>query len=258
MSEAEGVVLAKEGGLAVITLNRPEKLNALSRSMRVEFGRHLREVANDAEIKVVLLRAEGRAFCAGADIVDAPDNPLAWRDRILDAQTQHLELISMRKVVVTAVQGAAVGGGASLALAADILVLAENARLVFPFVRLGLVPDGGAAYFLQAKLGTALALDLLLTGGSLDAADAAKLGLTRRIVPANRLESTGRSLAAELLQLPWEALMLTKALCRQYWGDRLDGALAHEADAFALASSTEGHRRALAAAKSKLKQAGSR
>jgi 2-(1,2-epoxy-1,2-dihydrophenyl)acetyl-CoA isomerase len=123
-------------------------------------------------------------------------------------------------------------------------------------VKLGLVPDGGAAYFLQAKLGPALALDLLLTGGSLKAEEAARFGLTRRVVPAAELDGASRALASELLQLPWEALMLTKALCRQNWATNLDGAMAHEADAFALASSTEGHKRALGAALEKIKPAG--
>lgn len=162
----------------------------------------------------------------------------------------------MRKPVIAAVQGAAVGGGASLALAADILVMAEDAKLVFPFVRLGLVPDGGIAYFLQAKLQAALALDLLLSGGTLTAAEAARAGLTRRVVPAEQLATASHALACDLLRLPWEALMLTKALCTQYWAANLQGALSHEADAFALASSTDGHKHALAAMRRKLQQEG--
>src|SRR5690606_18580240 len=113
-----------------------------------------------------------------------------------------LTIARMRKPVIAAVQGTASGGGASLALAADILVMAEDAKLSFPFVRLGLVPDGGAAYLLQAKLYAAPALDLLLTGGAMTAAEAARLGLTRRVVPADRLDAESRTLAADLLKLP--------------------------------------------------------
>src|SRR5690606_12256506 len=135
-----------------------------------------------------------------------------------------------------------VGGGASLALAADILVMADDAKLVFSFVRVGLVPDGGNSYSLQAKLQAAIALDLLLTGGTLKAREAAGLGLTRRVVPADQLDNASQDLAGDLVKLPWEALMLTKAMCGQYWATNLKGALGHEADAFALATSTEGHK----------------
>lgn len=256
MNKSGTVLLEKARGMAVITLARPDKLNALSSSMRTQFGKHIVDVSGDPEVKVVLLRGEGRAFCAGADLVDAPDTPLAWRDRILVAQSHHMEIARMRKPVIAAVQGAAVGGGASLALAADILVMAEDAKLVFPFVRLGLVPDGGIAYFLQAKLQAAIALDLLLSGGTMTASEAARTGLTRRVVPVDQLDAASRALANDLLKLPWEALMLTKALCAQYWATNLQGALSHEADAFALASSTDGHKHALAAMRHKLRQEG--
>lgn len=241
--------LAREGGLAVLTLARPDKLNALNIAMRRQIGACLGDVAADPAMRVLLIRGEGRAFCAGADIADAPREPLAWRNRILEAQSQHLAIMRMPKIVIAAVQGVAAGGGASLALSADILILAQDARLSFPFVRLGVVPDGGAAYLLQAKLGVPAALDLLLSGGSLGAAEAERSGLTRRVVPAERLEDTARSLAAELLALPHEALVLTKSLCRHYWSATLDAALAHEADAFALATATEGHKRAFKAAR---------
>ncbi len=239
------VKLEKSEGLATITLARPEKLNALSSSMRATLGEYISEVSDDPDIRVVLIRGEGPAFCAGADLTDAPSTPLAWRERILLAQKHHVAIARMPKPVIAAVQGVAVGGGASLALAADILVMADNAKLVFPFVRLGLVPDGGAAYLLQAKLHAALALDVLLSGGTVTADEASRLGLSRRVVPANQLDTAGNSLATDLLALPSEALMLTKSLCSQYWATGLQGALSHEADAFALASTTKGHQQAL-------------
>lgn len=124
-------------------------------------------------------------------------------------------------------------------------VLNDRAHLSFPFVRLGIVPDGGSSYFLQAKLGVAIAQDLLLTAGKLDAAEAGRLGLTRRIVPAGELRASAHALAEELARLPREARMLTKSLCRQFWARGLEAYLAHEADAFAFAASTPGHRKAL-------------
>jgi enoyl-CoA hydratase/carnithine racemase len=206
----------------------------------------------DDEIRVVVLRGEGAAFCAGADLGDVPDTPMAWRDRIVTAQSQHLRIINMKQTVVAAVQGAAFGGGASLALAADILVMDENASLGFPFVKLGVVPDGGASFLLQAKASPAIALDVLLTGGVIKAEEARVLGLTRRVAPAGEAKAYAMKLAEELAALPAEALLLTKSLCGQAWAAHLGGALRHEADAFGLATASEGHRSAMAAAKAKL------
>lgn len=245
MENSGTILLEKKDGLAVITLDHPKKLNALSSGLRKKFGESLAAVSEDDEIKVVLLRAEGRAFCAGADLQDAPDTPLGWRDRVLLAQKHHIAIARMGKPVIASVQGAAVGGGASLALAADILIMADDAKLVFPFVRLGLVPDGGMAYLLQTKLNAAIALELLLSGGTIKADEAHRVGLTRHLVPASELSDFSEKYARDLCKLPWEAVMLTKALCAQQWAAGLERTLAHEADAFALASSTEGHQNAM-------------
>lgn len=244
--EAPLTLIEKDGPLATITLNRPQRANALSGAMRASLDERLRDAAADEAIDVVLLQAEGPSFCGGLDLDDLPDGPGAWRERVLAAQANHLAVVRMPKLVIAAVQGSVVGGGASLALSADLLVMADNASLSFPFVRLGIVPDGGSSYFLQAKLGVAVATDLLLTGGKMDAQEAARLGLTRRVVPAAELRSASQALARQLGRLPREARMLTKSLCRQYWGARLDTVLAHEADAFAYATATPGHQQAMA------------
>lgn len=245
------VLLSIRDGVAEIVLNRPEKLNALSSHMRATLGEHINTAAANPAVHIVLLRGEGRAFCSGADLESIPDSPLAWRDRVMLAQVQHTGLMRMSKVVVVAVQGAAFGGGASLALVGDILVLSDDARLGFPFVQLGVVPDGGAAFLLQAKAGPAIAHDVLLSGGVIDANEAKLLGLTRRVVPPNELLETSRELARTLSKLPPEALMLTKAVCRQCWTRGLDAALAHEADAFGLATATDGHKVAITRIRSK-------
>ncbi|MGV3492517.1 MAG: enoyl-CoA hydratase/isomerase family protein [Ramlibacter sp.] len=244
--DEDNTTLEQAGTLAVITLNRPNKANALSPAMRASLQRHLDQVAADERVDTVLLQAAGPAFCGGLDLGDLPQTPMDWRKRVLAAQANHLAVLRMPKVVIAAVQGAVVGGGASLALSADILVMADNAHLAFPFVRLGIVPDGGSSCFLQAKLGVAVATDLLLTGGRIEAAEAARLGLTRRIVPAAELAAEARRLAAQLQALPVEARALTKSLARQYWAERLDAILAHEADAFGYAIATPGHQAALA------------
>ncbi|HWL28982.1 MAG TPA: enoyl-CoA hydratase/isomerase family protein [Burkholderiaceae bacterium] len=245
------VLLEKSNGLAVLTLNRPDKLNAMSAKMREAFETHLRDVERDPDIHVVLVQAEGRSFCAGADTSDLPDSPLAWRKRVMTAQAHHTTLAKMDKIVIAAVQGAVAGGGVSLALAADILVMADDAVLHFPFVRLGLIPDGGCSFLLQSKLGVAVALDLMLTAGKMDAEEARQRGLTRRVVPAASLNDASRQLVRDLLSLPHEALMLTKAVSRRTWTSAMDASLSHEAEAFALASTLPGHQKALASIRAK-------
>lgn len=239
------VLIERDGTVAIITLNRPDKANALSAEMRASLARRLSEAGEDDGVDVVLIQAAGGTFCGGLDLADLPQQPPAWRQRVLAAQANHLAVLRMPKVVIAAVQGAVVGGGASLALSADILIAAEDAQFSFPFVHLGIVPDGGSSYFLQAKLGVPLALDLLLTGGKMAAAEAAQRGLTRRIVAAEQLHATARALAKDLARVPREARMLTKSLCAQRWAAGLETYLAHEADAFAFATSTEGHHAAL-------------
>lgn len=252
MNQESLVLLEKQGEVASITLARASKLNALSSPMRAEIGVCLSQVASDDSVKVVLLRAEGRSFCAGGDLANAPTDAMAWRERVLLAQAHHLQMIGMNKPIIAAVQGVAAGGGASLALAADILVMAEDARLSFPFVRLGLVPDGLCSALLQAKVGAGVALDILLCGDSIDATQAQRLGLTRRVVPKEALDQHARSLAAELAALPWEGLALTKSLCAQHWASGLQQVGRQEADAFALATTTLGHQRAMASVLARL------
>ncbi len=239
------VLFEKDNGIATLTLNRPDKLNAMSAEMRHQFGHYLDIVAHDPDIHILILKACGRAFCVGADISSMPTSPLDWRDRIQMAQHHHEKLIKMNKIVIAAVNGIAAGGGASLALAADILIMDEEASLRFPFVRLGLIPDGGCSFLLQTKLGVPLALDLMLTGGEINAQDAQRLGLTRRVVPKDLLSEASRNLAIELLKLPKEAQIITKSVCRQTWGSAMDSSFSHEADAFAFATMLPGHKEAL-------------
>ena len=234
-------LLEKTGSLATITLNRALKANALSVEMRASLDERLKDVASDESIDVVLIQADGPNFCGGIDLNDLPSKPKEWRDRVLAAQTNHLAIINMPKVVIAAVQGSVVGGGASLALSADFLIMTDDAKFSFPFVRLGIVPDSGSSFFLQAKLGIPIALDILLAGGKLDSDEAFRLGLTRRVVPIGELRSASQTLANDLSKLPREARMLTKSLCRQYWAADLERFLAHEADALAYATSTAEH-----------------
>lgn len=202
----------------------------------------------------VLLSAAGASFCGGLDLNDLPDTPQEWHRRVLAAQRNHTTIVRSTKIVVASVQGAVVGGGASLALSADILVMEEDAYLSFPFVRLGIVPDGGNSYFLQAKLGVALATDLLLTGGRIDSHEAQRLGLTQRIAPKGKLAEETDRMLKELASSPSEARSLTKSLCQRYWATEMESAMRLEAELFTQATTTTGHLSAIEAIKNRRKR----
>lgn len=237
-----------DGAVARIILNRPERLNALSLELRQTLDKSLSEVLAARDVRVVVIKSRGRAFSAGGDLDSLPKEPMVWRERLRLAQDHHSKMMRSDKVFVAAVQGAAAGGGASLALAADIMVMSEDAKLVVPFSKLGLVPDGGAAYMLSKKLGPAMATDLLLTGTGISAAEAKAVNLTRRVVPLVELEAATDALVDALLAIPEGSLALTKNLLRASWCGDLQASFDHEVDSMALAASLPGHQAALKAA----------
>ena len=146
---------AVEGAVATLTLNRPEVLNALTAEMLLELGRRVQHAASDATVRAVLVRANGRGFCAGADLtVDADGPPPDAADTLRRVYHPVVEgLHGMAKPVVVAVNGVAAGAGMSLALAGDIVVAGESASFVQSFTRVGLVPDAGSSWFLPRAVG---------------------------------------------------------------------------------------------------------
>jgi len=222
MSDAayETLKLEHEGALAWLTLDRPERLNALSRQLVAElrdfFGRRLPE---DRETRVVVLRGAGRAFCAGLDLKEAVGQESDPEERGVSAGLRGQRTISeivlmMRRApqpIIACVQGAAAGGGFALALGADVRIAGESARMNAAFIRIGLSAcDVGVSYFLPRMIGASVAAELLLTGNFIDAARAEKLGLVSRIVPDGELEATARTLAGEMLRNTPLGLRLTK------------------------------------------------
>ena len=142
---ASEITIERKGGLAVVSLNRPDKLNALTLDMRVELTETFRQISTDPEVRAVLLRAEGRAFCAGADISTmGKDDVWGDRARLYRAHQMILSIYNCEKPMVAAVRGPAVGIGLSMAMACDVLILSETAKLGQVFRKIGLAPDGGA------------------------------------------------------------------------------------------------------------------
>ncbi|HSD11132.1 MAG TPA: enoyl-CoA hydratase-related protein [Candidatus Binatia bacterium] len=208
----------REGPIAWLTLNRPERLNAMSRQLVGELRELFSSLPEDRQTRVVVLRGAGRAFCAGLDLKesargeeDAESGPAA----ALRAQRRIAELVLMMRrspqPIIACVHGAASGGGFALALGADVRIAGESARMNAAFIRIGLSAcDVGVSYFLPRMVGASVAAELLLTGNFIDAARAERLGLVSRVVPDAALESTARGLAGDIVRNSPLGVKLTK------------------------------------------------
>src|SRR5690606_20344140 len=218
----ETLAVEREGHLTWLTLNRPGALNALSRAMVRELRDFFANLGDDRETRVVVVRGAGRAFCAGLDLKEAGAGEGGGGTSVaaaLRGQRQISELVLlMRRApqpIIAAVRGAAAGGGFAIALAADVRLAGESARMNAAFIRLGLSAcDVGVSYFLPRLVGASLASELLLTGDFVDAARAERIGLVSRVVPDERLDEAARELAGRMLRNTPLGLRLTKECLR--------------------------------------------
>lgn len=230
---SDHVLFARYERVGLITLNRPEKLNAFTDRMRDELAEVVGSAGKDDGLGALVITGAGRAFSAGADIQYMHD--LVAREEwdtlesLVDAGGQViLEIDRLAKPVLAAVNGAAAGGGANLALACDIRVAAADASIGQTFNRIGLQPDWGGTYFLSRLVGLGRALELTLTADMLPAADALRIGLFNRVVPNELVLDETLALAARLAAKPALAVALTKQSIRQGLVSTLPEALDRE------------------------------
>jgi 2-(1,2-epoxy-1,2-dihydrophenyl)acetyl-CoA isomerase len=231
----------QDGGVAILTLNRPEALNALNSALRHELLSAVNAARKDQSTRAVILIGVGRGFCAGADLRGG-STEREFR-RVLNGDYNPLieAIRALPKPVVAAVNGVAAGAGVSLALAADFVIAAEDARFVPAFNRIGLVPDSGLARTLVRGLGRHRAMEILLGERQLTAGDARDLGLVSAVVPAAQLDEVARELAHRLASGPTRAIGLTKRLVNAAEDASLVDALASEAALQELAGRSEDH-----------------
>lgn len=213
-----------DGGVAWITLNRPDVKNAVSPAQRDRVIELLAQASEQLAIRAVVLTATGDAFCTGADLraaqpavpapPDAPDAPSGRIERIIREGAQRLvgAILDCEKPVIAAVNGTAAGIGAHLALACDLVIAADSARFIEVFVRRGLVPDGGGSYLLTRLVGLHKAKELMFFGDSLPAGEAQQLGIVNKVVPAAEVETAAAEWAARLAKGPTRSLTLSKRL----------------------------------------------
>jgi len=208
------LLVEKKDHIGTIKFNQPDKLNALNALAFQEFIEALHEVDRDNEIRVVIITGAGRAFSAGLDLEEATKGPsesdlqvapiqdsLSWIPQIMR---------NMKKPIIAALNGAAAGGGFTVALACDIRIASEKARLIAPFLRVGLVPELGSTYNLPRLIGIAKACELVFTGKAVTAKEAKEIGLVNEVVPKDELAGFTWKMATEIAQMAPIPLQLAK------------------------------------------------
>ena len=244
---AQELLVETKDGVLTLTLNRPEVLNSLTMAMMKGITDALKKAATDKAVKVVVLTAAGRAFCAGADLGDLQKRQAAKAFSLGDELRDHFnpliaQLRRLEKPVIGAINGLAAGAGASIILSTDLKVCAEGAKFINAFVKVGLVPDSGMTYYLPRFAGYAKALEHAWLAKPITAQDALQWGLVNRVVPGDKLMDEARALAAELAAMPPLALALTKrAINKSLEAASLDEQMEYEAQLQEILGRTKDH-----------------
>jgi 2-(1,2-epoxy-1,2-dihydrophenyl)acetyl-CoA isomerase len=252
----ETIILEREERIATLTLNRPDKLNALSDQLFEDLLKAISEISRDKTIRVVIITGAGRGFSAGGDL----DLPLfMWTD--VGKVQEYLRWITaipiglrnLPQPVIAAVNGVVAGAGCSLVMACDIIITSEEARFSQAFVNVGHHPDMGSSYLLPRLVGTARACELIFTGKFIDAREMEKIGLVNQVVPADALMPTVKELAAKLADGPPLAHALAKRSIYQGMQMTLEQGLEYEVEAATLTILSEDVKEGVRAFKEKRK-----
>jgi len=242
MSEEEKTVLyEKIGKVAVITLNRPEKLNALNAKMNKDMKEALKEGKDDPEIRSIVFTGAGRGFCSGSDVSEFASKVLP------EALITPYDFIDIPKPIIAAVNGVAVGFGMNVTINCDIIIASEEASFGEFFIRMGLVPDMNGSLWLPLMLGPHKAKELIFTGERISAQEALRIGLVNKVVPADQLMDTAMELANELAERPPLAIQMSKKLLHEGFRKIFDEMLQKEVQYQAKMYTTKDHMEAVMA-----------
>jgi len=232
----ETLLYEKKDGVAVISLNRPEVLNALNRQMNIDLKKAFKAAKDDGEVRAIILTGSGRGFCAGADIKDfAAGETLEDFKRLIEKGGVELkelispyDLINIEKPIIAAVNGVAVGFGMNVCLNCDIVIASEKASFGEFFVRMALIPDMNGSFLLPMFVGLNKAKELIFTGERIDAKEAERIGLVNKVVPADELMPTAMDLAKKLAEGPPLAIGMAKRLIHEGFRELFDEMLRKE------------------------------
>lgn len=222
-------------GLLTITLNRPDSFNAVNQQLGLDLIDAFKQAAKDAEVRVVVLTGAGKAFCSGQDLKEVKEQTASGAKRSLadSLHTRYNPIVramrSLPKPIIGRINGVAAGAGASLALACDMIVAAEEVNFIEIFVNIGLVPDSGSSYFLPQRVGMARAFELCSMGTRVPAKEALAMGMINRAVPADALDATVEELAKYYASAPTLAIGLIKRMLNKAPEHTLDEQLDYEA-----------------------------
>ena len=243
------IIYEKGDGLATITLNRPERMNAFTLQMIREWAQALEDARADPEVRAVIVTGAGRGFCAGADLrgesallgrEQRPPSPAERRNWLRDTVHAVPRAVALLdKPYVAAVNGPAVGAGMDMASMCDIRIASETARFSMAYVKMGLIPGDGGCYFLPRIVGVAKALELIWTGDFIDAQDALRLGYVTKVVPPDDLMPAVRDFARRLAEGPAVSIQLAKRLVYRGLEASLSEALEEASQAMGIVQSTE-------------------
>ena len=231
MSEYKNLLAAESEGVLTVTLNRPERLNALTDELLSALLGAFKSAARNPSVRCVVLTGAGSGFCAGQDLrTPRTDGPISLRDHMLATHIPlMLALEGLEKPVVAAINGACVGAGLAIALSCDLRLAAQTATFRAGFIGIGLAPDCGASYWLPRLIGPAHAAEMLFTNDSMDALTAERLGLVSRVLPDAELAAAAHTLAVRLAAGPTVALGLTKRALKHAMHASFAGTLEYEA-----------------------------
>ena len=237
----KNILIERKDKLEIITINRPNVLNALNDETISELHRGLREIFKDEQVRVVILTGAGeKAFVAGADIGELKVcNALSGHRKSINGQRLLYHIENMEQVAIAAINGFALGGGCELALACDIRIASENAKLGQPEVNLGLIPGYGGTQRLSRLVGKGKAKELIFTGDMIDAAEALRIGLVEKVVPLAELMKTAQEMAAKIISKGPLAIKAAKRAINLGLDVDLKSGLEYEAMEFSAICATE-------------------
>lgn len=231
MSTYKFLLYQVEGGVATITLNRPEVYNALNDEITYELQDALKKVAKDDGVRVIVLTGAGKAFCSGQDLKAAAGQE---KRSFLDSLHKRYNPIiramrNLPKPIVCRLNGVAAGAGCSIVLACDVIVASADASLIEVFINIGLVPDSGSSYFLPRLVGMTRAFELCTLGKKVSAAEAVEMGLVNKVVAADELDAAVRQYTEYYAHAPTKAIGLIKKMLNKAGHSTLDEMLEYEA-----------------------------
>ena len=225
----ETILFENNNGIAKITLNRPEQLNALNYAMLLDLDKAVSRIKKDSTIRVLTITGAGKAFSAGGDVKGFENSTIGDMNQQMEVGNRVIANIANLKIpVISAINGHAVGLGFNFALAGDIIIASDKAKFSQIFIKIGVIPDGGGTFFLPRLIGLAKAKELMFTGRMLDAKEACEMGIVSKVVNSEDFEQEIEKVVHQFSQAPTKAIGIMKQLLNKSYDHNLQTALSFE------------------------------